>query len=204
MKGQSPGAQALAHMAQKYGGEFVYAGPWGTGFVNPAVKQLLVRRAGDDRDILVTLEGAGADRVIKDNYLAVKYRREMEQLVTDAARESFGRAKVFYQVFPGVLDPDLSPQADLRTYCTHPSALTCATVAVDQDHFREDMAADFAGRFAAAGIRGKFRVAAVSPEEYEKATPRSISDLVGSGRFAWCAAVRTGPDGVRITRREGR
>lgn len=195
---------ALEYMAQRYGREFVYAGPWGVGYTNTSVKHFLARPAGeeDGPEVLVRIATSDSRDSYQDNYLAVKYADEMRRLLQDAADQAFSQAKAFYTVSYVTLSPDLPADASFEEYSRDESAGILGTVAVSQTAFSADQVRLFGETVQQAGIRASLRVVVLNQQETESLELTQVNDAISAGEYAYFALVTIDPAAVDVQAEE--
>jgi hypothetical protein len=97
--GMSRSELAIAHLEEKYGVEFEYVSPWGSTYAQGGVtKMVVVSESLPGEEIMVSVIPEGDGYIVRDNYLAVKYKEETRLFLLEKAEEIFGEAKVFYEL----------------------------------------------------------------------------------------------------------
>ncbi len=88
---------ALEYLEQKYGEKFEYAAPSGASYTGTRTFLATCESFGD-RHIVVEIENFRDEekRVIRDNYLVVKYEDEMSDYLSKLANDQFGECKVWH------------------------------------------------------------------------------------------------------------
>ena len=95
--GEGVNEMALEYLEEKYGEKFEYAAPTGASYTGTRSFLAKCESFGENR-VLVEIENFKDEenRVIRDNYLAVKYEDEMSDYLSDLANEQFGECKVWH------------------------------------------------------------------------------------------------------------
>ncbi len=94
---KSVNEMALEYLEEKYGEKFEYAAPAGSSYTGTRAFLAKCGSFGDNR-ILVEIEDFKDEekRVIRDNYLVVKYADEMSDYLSGLVNEQFGECKVWH------------------------------------------------------------------------------------------------------------
>lgn len=126
---------ALEYMEEKYGEKFEYVCPWGNSMSGN--HELMVRCDSlGEQNILVKIENfRSAQRVFKDNYLAVKYKEETINFSKGCADRVFGSSRVFYRVEELARSEELNADADFEEFFASEEGSICITIAVKNSSF---------------------------------------------------------------------
>ena len=105
---------ALEYMEQKYGEKFEYSAPVGASYTGTR-SFLATCESFGDKKILVQIENYKdrENRVIRDNYIAVKYEDKVREFFKQISDEEFGASEIFYNASGRVLSSELSSSASL-------------------------------------------------------------------------------------------
>ena len=180
-----PTEAALAYMAQRYGLEFVYDGPWGAGYADAPVKKLLVAPSDGETGarILVEVRETEEGYQFQDNYLAVKYEGEMRQALQQAAESAFETACVFYEAATIALSSELPADATFAQYSQDDSSSIIATVAVPECQDGQGRTETLEEALKKAGIHGLIRLVVLSQEQFDSATAESVRATIGKETY---------------------
>ena len=195
---------ALSYMSQRYGEEFVYAGPWGTSYANESVKQMLVRPAGqeDGPQILVRAAAGEEGYTFRDNYLAVRYAGQMQETLQAAAEQAFAEAVVFYQVSYTTLSPDLPADASFEVYSQDESAGILGTVAVAGEGFSPEQLDAFGQAVRKTGIQAYLRLVVLEGAAVDSLDLTAVDDAISGKDYSGFYLVDIRRDGVEIRSEE--
>lgn len=130
---------ALEYLEEKYGEKFEYCAPAGSSYTGTRTFLATCESFGDYR-VLVQIENF-RDRenmVIRDNYIAVKYKDEVEEFFKQAADEVFGSSKVFCHVTGRTLPPELPSNASLEEYFSCKEGIMTGVIALPESGYKND------------------------------------------------------------------
>lgn len=130
---------ALEYLEQKYGEKFEYCAPAGASYTGTRTFLATCKSFGDYR-ILVQIENFRdkENRVIRDNYIAVKYKDEVEEFFKQAADEVFGSSKVFCHATGRTLPPELPANASLEEYFSCKEGIMTGVIALPESGYKND------------------------------------------------------------------
>lgn len=197
---------ALAYMAQRYGQEFVYAGPWGGGYDSTASKTFLVRPAGREtgQQILVEVQKNGEQYLIRDNYLALKYEQAVRDQLQQTAESVFGAAKTYYTASAAaVLSPQLSADATFEEYLWAEGSDIIATIAIPEAQYRPDLSGALEDALRIAGFQGLFRLAVLSQAQYDSVTEEQLRVVIGTKAYVSYEVLTVTHSGTQPQTEEG-
>ena len=128
---------ALEYLEQKYGEKFEYSAPAGSSYTGTRTFLATCESFGDYR-ILVQIENFRdkENRVIRDNYIAVKYKDEVEEFFKQAADEVFGSSKVFCNATGRTLPPELPANASLEEYFSCREGVVSGVIALPESGYK--------------------------------------------------------------------
>ena len=190
---------ALAYMEQKYGEIFEYSAPYGNSMTG--THQLLVKCARfPDQDILVRIENyKREDKVFLDNYLAVKYREDTIEFLSDCANQVFGEARIYYDVDYQALSPELSADAAFNAYLADTRVPLNIMVEVKASDFvSEDQAQQIAELIAANGTYYYISIMIVNDGEYGSYDSKTLEKQMSLGNYAHCAKITRLDGEIRV------
>ncbi len=128
---------ALEYLEQKYGEKFEYAAPAGASYTG-ARSFLATCESFGERKVLVQVDNYKDEnnRVIRDNYMAIKYEQEVKDEFTQIANEEFGDSKVFYAASGRVLAAELSSNMSFEDYLKCSDGLISAIVSLPEKGYK--------------------------------------------------------------------
>lgn len=186
---------ALEYMEQKYGEPFEYAAP--TGDSMSGTHALLVRCQSLPEAVYVEVENyrKPAERVFRDNYIAVKYKQETIDFLLEYAKAKFSEANVFYSVVRSGLSLDLPADAGFERFLKDSSVLLYATLEVKDDggSYRE-LAEKMANQITETGTRFRIILVVVAPDDFGVYTEDELGDQIDMGKNI---------DSARLTNEDG-
>lgn len=189
-KEQNVNSAALEYMEQKYGEKFEYAGPWGDSL--SGTHELFVKCASlPEQKILVQVENyKQADKVFRDNYLAVKYQPETMEFIDDCAIKVFGQATIFYDVADDGLSPDLPANALFEEFLADAGVPLVIMVEAKTSNFSVDeQAEDLAKLIAANGTSFYLSVVIVDDSAYGTYDRKALNEQIALRQFVRCAKI---------------
>lgn len=177
---------ALNYMAQRYGQEFVYAGPFGGGYNGSAPKTFLVQTADGEniRQILVEVQQVGDQYQVRDNYLAIKYEPQTQAALQQIADSVFGTTTVYYTAATAVLSRQLPANATFEQYLSATGSDIIATIVVPESQYRQELLDLLEDALSSAGFQGLFRLAVLSQTQYDSSTEESVRTIVGTETYS--------------------
>jgi len=190
---------ALAYMEKKYGEKFEYGAPYGNSM--SGTHQLLVKCATfPDRYILVKIENyRHRKKIFLDNYLAVKYREDTIEFISDCANQVFEESNVFYNVSNGALSPDLSLTATFSEFLADTRVPLHILVEVKASNFiSEEQAQNLTELVAASGANFFLTLIFVDDKEYGTFNRDTLYKHVELNKFGRGAFVSKFGDDIEI------
>lgn len=128
---------ALEYMEQRYGEKFEYAAPAGMSYTGTRTFLATCDSFGDRRILVQITDFRDEEkRKIVDNYIAVKYEKEVENFFKNAADDVFGSSKVFYAASGRALSPDLPAGASLDDFYNCREGLISAVIALKESDYK--------------------------------------------------------------------
>lgn len=128
---------ALEYLEQKYGEKFEYYAPAGSSYTGTRTFLATCESFGDRRILVQITNFRDEDnRVILDNYIAVKYEEEVRNFFKKTTDDVFGSSKIFYDASGRVLSPDLSSDASLEEYYNCREGMINAVIAVNESDYK--------------------------------------------------------------------
>lgn len=183
MSGQSGdiNTQVLEYLEQKYGESFEYSAPTGDSITG--TRAMLVRCESLPEAVYVEIENyRKADRVIRDNYIAIKYKQETIDFLDNCAAEEFCEANVFYSVTRSGLSPDLPPDASFDDFLKNSGVTLIGTIEVKSENSKyKNQVEKFAKRVAESGVQYRFMIAIMTPDEFGIYDLDEIGDMMVFG-----------------------
>ena len=192
---------ALDHMEQKYGEPFTYGAPWGISKLG-AHELLVTCESLPDQMVFVEIENYRDDnRIFRDNFLAVKYRDEVNSFLHEQASIMFGDVNVFYEVAMQSLSPDLPANATFNEYFTDTSGFISACIELRAGSFSgyehvEEMIGSILAKSGAGNIT--LRVIFVDDDTFGTFDENDLREKVIRHQFIHCARVTRSGDGEYI------
>lgn len=169
---------AIQYMDQKYGESFEYSAPAGDSMTG--TRAMLVRCQSLPEAVYVEVENyRKADRVFRDNYIAVKYKNETIDFLTECATAEFGEANVFYSVTRTGLSPDLPAGASFADFLRDSGVTLIGTIEVqgESDSYKEQTE-KFAQRIADSGVPYRIMLAVMTSDEFGVYDYDQLGDMI--------------------------
>lgn len=193
---------ALEYMEQKYGERFEYVTLWGVSYANKDITQMLVKSSSMPDEILVEVKKSENEYTFSDNYLAVKFKKEMCESIQLAAGSTFDKSLVFYDVLIQTLSPKLSADASFEEYSTDALSGISATVVVSSEIFEEPLVKNFAKKISESGIGALIRFVVVDAEQYYSLNSVNIDEIIGQEKYLYFAVIDISNSGITINPRD--
>jgi hypothetical protein len=153
---------ALTYMEEKYGEKFEYVKPWGSSYVTPGARQILVScESLPDKNILLVINDS--EKTYSDNYIDHKFRAQTETFLEDIAHKYFSYVKVNIGIpgFPTVEGIDNETAFD--SYI-HNERLTL-NGSFDIADWQETAAMNMINEFKSQGLHFAFDFVVIKAEE---------------------------------------
>jgi len=163
-------------MEEKYGEPFYYVAPWGSTYAKRGVTQILVAGGFDIEVILVEASKDNGSYNYSDNFLAIKYRQDVSDLIKNTVDFTFGESINFYEVAKVALPPGLTSDASFDNYIKNPGPVVSAIVLVPYSHFNGMLLSEFTESFQGLGITVVLRFLVIDDSGFYTVTPGDISD----------------------------
>ncbi len=191
---------ALTYMEQKYGEPFTYVSPWGNTLTG--TYQCIASCASlPDAQVVVQVENVRTpeQRVFCDNFPAVKYGRQTVDFLQSCADETFGRARVHYEVAAEALSPDLPGDVSFEDYLADTRVPLVVMVEVSAGDFAgRDQAQQLAEKIAAAGPHFFLTVAVVPDDTYGSYDRKGLNRAIATGAVLQCGSLSVLDDGLTV------
>ena len=181
---------ALAYMEQKYGEKFEYVTPWGNSL--SGTHELIVSCLSlPGQEIVVQVENyKKADKIFRDNYLAVKYQQQCTDFFKENAVKVFGEAEVFYTAPVDGLSTDLPVNASLKQYLADTRARLVILVEIKESNYNaESQLGEVASLIGNYGTRYLLKIVIVKDGDYGSYNAASLEEVIGKKESAWCAII---------------
>lgn len=151
------------YLKNKYGIETEYGNPRGGGptLSMPSTSTFTMIEPASGYEIYVRTINLGENKYyIEDNYLAVKYEKDIENILNSIAAETFGynNAKIFYEVAEHPLSPNLTLESTLDEIISNDTLLIISDMIVSIDKSDSVMLECFADALISKGISGIFKI----------------------------------------------
>ena len=129
----------LEYMKNKYDEEFEYSGPYDDFQPTSRTLKIFVKnKKYPDSEILVIEEKNGEGTVCHDNYVAIKYEKDVIDLFKNVAAEIYGECRVIYSVDDIFYLSDSFDNSTVFTeYTSKQSSNISVSVLLPPDHNRE-------------------------------------------------------------------
>ena len=189
-RGRNTNDAALEYMEQKYGEKFEFVAPWGDSMTG--THELLVRCESleSERIVVAVSNYKSEDRVFSDNYLAVKYRENVVEFLSQCTNKAFGESRVHYNVARSALSPELPADASFEEYFADESCFLSAAIAVKASSFTSEEQAEIVTEpileACGASYIGVLLVV-VDDAEYESLDLDELGHKVVTNQFVQCA-----------------
>lgn len=193
---QSANVAAQKYLEQRYGGTFTYSAPWGSFYAGKGTAQMLFTSSELNAEVYVEARQEDGEYTFRDNYLAVKYRQQMEDAIQAVADDCFGSVKVFYEVYIQPLNQELGPDTDFQEYSAHVNSSGVGTVAVSSAVFREDEVETFVGRLSNAGLGAHLRLVVIDESQYEELDLAGVEMIIGTDAVHFSTVLDIQPGGT--------
>lgn len=127
---------ALEFLEQKYGEKFEYSAPTGASYTGTRSFFATCESFGDHA-VVVQIENYKdrENRVIRDNYIAVKYEDKVREFFKQISDEEFGSSKIFYNASGRVLSSELSSNASLEEYFSSRDGMITAVISLPESGY---------------------------------------------------------------------
>lgn len=179
---------ALEYMEQKYGEEFVYASAWGAKYTGTYSMMTTCASLKDERVLVQAENYKSEDCVIKDNYIAVKYKQETVAFLRDCAEAAFASAEIHYDVREASLSPELSVDATLEDFLSGGGVPLVVMVEVrESDYQSEEQIEKVSKLIAESGAEFHLTIAVVKDELYGTFDRTSLNAHISAKKCVRCA-----------------
>ena len=190
--GPSVNKMALAHMTQKYGEKFEYAGPWGNSM--SGTREFLTKcESFPDQYVFAQIENFRSEkRVFRDNYIAVKYRDETVEFFRKCVAEIFGETNIFYDVNTDGLPTDMPVGATFDEFFTDDRLLFIVMAEVKGSSFTSREQAEEAAKLIgdASGAEFHLTIVIVEDDVYGTFDDRTLQKQVSMQKAVDCASIK--------------
>lgn len=128
---------AIEYLEQKYGEKFEYSAPVGASYTGTR-SFLVTCESFGEKSVLVQIENFmdSENRIIKDDYLVVKYEDNVRELLGKMADKEFGESKIFYNSSGRTIDPTLPADASFEEYLCCKDGLISAVIALPENGYK--------------------------------------------------------------------
>lgn len=135
---QSVSELALEYLEQKYGEKFEYSAPAGSSYTGTITFLATCESFGNNR-VLVQIENYkdAENRIVKDNYIAVKYKDNLREFFEQSADEEFGSSKIFCSSTARTLSPELSSNASYEDYLKCKDGLISTVIGLPESGYKD-------------------------------------------------------------------
>lgn len=180
---------ALAYMEEKYGETFTYYGPWGDSMTG--TRQILVTCDSlPEQTIVVQIENFRdeGNSIYRDNFLAVKYRKETVEYFEKLANEYFDKTRVVYEVALGGQSVEMSAEAALEEYLADSGAEMVVMIEVSAGCFSgKDQINDLIDDVKKTCGNVSLTVIVVDDELFGTLDRKGLGKLISHREFVCCA-----------------
>ena len=178
-KEKSVNEMALEYLEEKYGEKFEYAAPAGSSYTGTRTFLATCESFGDKR-VLVQIENYldEDNRIVKDDYIAMKYEDNVRELFKKTADEEFGSSKIFYN--GGSTAMDLPSDASFEDYLSYKENLISAVISLPESGYEnteqlESLCEKISGKFSADEL--SCLIIVVDDDTYKPADEDEIRQL---------------------------
>ena len=177
MFNQAPSMREAAqlHLEERYGGRFEFIMPWGVGYFDRGITQMMFARESEINNVLVVGRRTDDGFAFDDNYLAIKFREEMFEFIRRIATDVFGEAIVLYSVSNHTLSPDLPANVSFEEYSTDPMSNIFANIVLTEQLISEPLINVFSQKFQKTGIFSMFNFLIINEEWFNSVDPLDIN-----------------------------
>lgn len=181
---------ALAYLQEKYGQEFSYAGPWGNSLTGDHSFLATCQSLPGKQLVIVVKNYRSEDKIICDNYLAVKYEDETLSFLQSCVNEVFGSGRAFRDVLENPLSPDLPVDATMEDVLADTSVWQSVLFEVKESSFSdEEQVSRLADLLAQTGAHFRMCVVFLPDSEYGIDNYDTLLDRLTDYRFSRCANI---------------
>ena len=191
---------ALEYMEQKYGEKFEYVAPWGNSL--SGTHELIVSCTSlPGYEIVVQVENyKQADKVFRDNYLAVKYQQETTEFLQRHAEEVFGQAIVLYEPSKDSQSESLSATAAYQEYLADTRTAIMPSIVVKRSCFTDkEQALQLARLISGSGVRYLMSLMVISDADYESGNWSSLGEFLANKYETFTATIGNSNSEIEIS-----
>lgn len=187
-------------MEQKYGIKFEYRYPFGDSL--SGTKNFLVTAEGYREDELVAVHIVNFksdDRIVKDNFLTVKYHDDIVNYLTETAKNIFGDVKVNYWTNRVAVSEDVPADASFEEWLRGAKAVISFQVAVCESGYQgRNQIEELAKVWADSGLYFGAHVAVADADSYAAMDKDAFSKFYMSDGCKDGAQIRNDEYGIEI------
>ncbi len=178
---------ALEYLEQRYDEKFEYLAPAGASYTGTRSFLATCESLGEKR-ILIEIENYKDEnnRVIRDNYIAVKYTDRTKEFVGGIVNEKFGKSKVFYYPSNVTQSEDLPANASFEDFIKEEKGLYYISVAVRRSDYTDKSQLSAVLEKINEEIRANeisFDLIVVDDSEYDSCTIKTVSEMLGKDTY---------------------